>query len=167
MHSNEQCCLIVLKSNRSRITHILKLKYVDFKIHKSEQIEQLQTDRQMDKFLVTQCHKFDSCVKIHCYNKLCYEVWVKGNVFTLVCHSVHGGGGLPTRGLHPGGVCLQEGRVFAYRGSASGGSAYRGICLQWVCLQGWSAHPPIPELEKRAVCILLECFLVLFLFFTD
>ena len=38
----------------------------------------------------------------------------QGNVFTPICHSVHGGEG----GLHPGGVCL-GGSVF--RGSACGG----------------------------------------------
>ena len=62
-----------------------------------------------------------------------------GNVFSPVCHSVHRGGGgwLPSmhyrsHDQHPGG-------------SARKGSPYR---------LGWA------ELGKRAVRILLECFLV-------
>ena len=40
------------------------------------------------------------------------------------------------------------------------GSAYRGsLHLGEVCIGG--GHIPIPELEKRAVLILLECFLIL------
>ena len=67
----------------------------------------------------------------------------QGNVFIPVCHSVHGGGGgSPTgRGLHLG----EE------------GSAYRGTASKRV------GQTP-PQLEKRAVCILLECFIV-FLYF--
>ena len=47
----------------------------------------------------------------------------QGNVFTLVCHSVHGGG-LPPGGLHLRGVCLQ------------------GVCIWGVCIQGVGQTPP-------------------------
>ena len=67
-----------------------------------------------------------------------------------------GGRGLCLRG---GGVCLQggglptEGRWSAYRGR--GLSPTEG---------GWAEPPPTSEPEKRAVCILLECFLVTLIF---
>ena len=76
------------------------------------------------------------------------------------------------------GICIQGGlprgggSASASRGSASKGdweglpgSASRGVCIQG----GW-ADPPSPEIlgilwnmvNRRAVCILLECFLVHF-----
>ena len=57
----------------------------------------------------------------------------QGNDFTRVCQSVHGGeGDLPPV----------------------------GVCLLMVCLQegGWA--DPLPEPERQAVRILLECFLI-------
>ena len=57
----------------------------------------------------------------------------QGNVFTRVCHFLHGEGGLhPGGGMHPGGgICIQE-----------GGSASRGVCLQGVCIQAGLDRPP-------------------------
>ena len=55
---------------------------------------------------------------------------------------LHPGGG----GLHPGGGGLHPG----------GGGLHPG---KGVCNQGLDSLPP-PELGKRALCILLECFLV-------
>ena len=108
---------------------------------------------------------------------------VQGNIFTPVCHSVHG----------VGVVCIQgglpPGEGSASRGSASwGGSASREVCLCWVCIQG-GLHPmgsasigvcllggsvsvvggevgQTPQralqdtVNKRAERILLECILV-------
>ena len=77
------------------------------------------------------------------------EVW--GKVMFLhvsVILSPEGGG------LHPEGVCIQ-GRL-PTGGFASVGSASREGVYIW----GEWADPPPPELEKRAVHILLECFLV-------
>ena len=69
----------------------------------------------------------------------------QGNVFTLMCHSVHG------------------------RGSVLGGSTSRGVCIQGVYLGGEGKLGRPPEIHeilrdtvnRRAVRILLECFLVL------
>ena len=55
-----------------------------------------------------------------------------------------------------GGVCLQ---VSLHRGGLPTG----GICIQGCLHLGGCADPP-PELEKWAVRILLECFLVWILF---
>ena len=72
----------------------------------------------------------------------------QGNVFTHVCHSAHMG----RRGLHPGG-------------SASKGE---------VCIQGELGRPPFQDtwdsvlwdtVNKRAVRILLECFLVVIFYY--
>ena len=63
----------------------------------------------------------------------------QGNIFTCVCHSVQMGSGFP--------ACI-TGHM-----ASIGGSAFRGVCLQGV-------RQPPPKLEKRAVRILLECFLV-------
>ena len=75
-------------------------------------------------------------------------------------HDQHGGGGLPpvgsaSRGLHPGGS------------ASTGGSAYRGgVCIQESASREQSAYngegwaDPQPELGKREVRILPECFLV-------
>ena len=81
---------------------------------------------------------------------------------------------LQGEGLHPRGGCIQVGGMpwglHPGRGSKSGGSASgrKGSVSREVCMQGerGSLHPggwlgrPIPELEKRTVRILLECFLV-------
>ena len=63
------------------------------------------------------------------------------NVFTRVCHSVHGGG-------LPGGICLQMGGCLREGLPRGGGSASRG-------------NGQTPQPEKWAVRMLLECFLVL------
>ena len=76
----------------------------------------------------------------------------QGNAFTPVCHSVHGVGG----GFQ---ACIT-----GHMTSIQGRSASRWVCKEGVCLQGGlGRHPslfPPPELRKRAVRILLECFLV-------
>ena len=66
----------------------------------------------------------------------------QGNVFTGVFLSTERGG-VPTGGLH---VCIQW------------GLPTKGVCLG-VCIErrGWV---DLPELEKRAVCMILKCFLV-------
>ena len=88
--------------------------------------------------------------------------------------SASGGGGLASRGR---GVCIQgEGSASRGRGvcikvrkSASRGSASWGI---GVCIQGegsasgWGGGQT-PELEKRAIHILLECFLDTLIFLYD
>ena len=70
-----------------------------------------------------------------------------------------GRGGFPTGGLHGGGVCLQ-GRL------PSGGlpTGAGVVCLGWGSESRgpvWGIEEVPPELEKRVVCILLECFFVL------
>ena len=92
------------------------------------------------------------------------EIWGQGNVFTHVCHSVHRGGGgwLPSmhHRSHNLGVYIQGwGSASRGRGYVSGGE---GGCIQgwgFVSGGGWTDPPPA-ELGKRAVRILLECFLV-------
>ena len=90
-------------------------------------------------------------------------------VFTGVCLSIGGGVSLPTaEGLHVGG------------GLPTGGeSASRGVCIRagvFACGVG-SLHTvgsasrgglgrPYPELEKRVISILLECFLFEYSFHT-
>ena len=100
-------------------------------------------------------------------NKVCL---VQGNVFTGVCLST-GGGGFPAcitghmTSIHREST---SGEMSALRvGYASGGSAYREVCPSGVCLLGGRVlgRPP-PELEKRMVHILLECFLVSSLIYT-
>ena len=61
------------------------------------------------------------------------------------------GGGLPPGGLPTGGFASKEG--LPQGALPTRRSAYKGVCLQGV------DRPPEPE--KWAVCILLECFLVL------
>ena len=98
-------------------------------------------------------------VKRQCFDQhWTYEVAVfttrkrslgQGNVFTPVCHSVHGREvlvGLP--------ACI-TGRM-----TSMGGSAYRGVCIGGGAYRGVGQTPLELELEKRAVRILLECFLV-------
>ena len=95
------------------------------------------------------------------------DVWGKVMLLRLsVCSQGSGGLTAGGVGLHPGGL--------HFRGSASGSlhpreSAYRGrgfcilgVCIgaRWVCTQEGCADSP-QELEKRAVRIPLECFLVI------
>ena len=96
--------------------------------------------------------------------------------------SAYRGGGV----MHSGGVLPTQEGVCIQRGSASrGDSTYRqkgvclqvvciqgvgvclqgglhpgtrGICIQGICLQRVGGMPNPPELEKRAVRILMECF---------
>ena len=80
----------------------------------------------------------------------------QGNVFTPVCHSVHGGGG--RRGLCPnmhhrshdsgGGVCVQE----------------QGSLSRRVSVKENPQDRDLPDGNERAVSILLECILVPFHF---
>ena len=77
-------------------------------------------------------------------------------------------------GLHPGGGLHQGGCPYL-EGSASGESASRGVCTQGVCIQvgvcilgvciwrGELDRPPstTDTVDKQAVCILLECMLVI------
>ena len=107
----------------------------------------------------------------------------QGNVFILVCHSVHRGGGLCPRmhhRSHDSGISVQGGslsRGSLYRGSLYRGSLSRRISVQsrgalsrgglcpGVSVQGVSVRE-IPQTEtplyghEWAVCILLECILV-------
>ena len=68
----------------------------------------------------------------------------QGNIFTPVCHSVHGGG------LLPGGACSWGGAWS--RGYAPGGCLVQGL--------GGARWRPPGRLLLRAVRILLECILV-------
>ena len=71
----------------------------------------------------------------------------KGNIFAPVCHSVH-----------RGGICLSSCRPPPSRHPPSGAGTHT---------PPWSRHPPPAQcmlgdtVNKRAVCILLECNLVL------
>ena len=100
----------------------------------------------------------------------------QGNVFTPVCDSVHGGGGLchMTRGgLRPRGLCLgvsvQGGLCLG--GLWSRGSLSRGVSVQVGGLSGWGVSVRVGGLcpgggslsrgvSVREVRILLECILV-------
>ena len=99
----------------------------------------------------------------------------QGNIFTPVCHSVHGGGGrggipaciagdIPAC-LAAGGcaipACLAVGGVLSQHALQQG----EGGLLRMGLLQGGGAggHPP-GRLLLRAVRILLECILVSFIF---
>ena len=68
-------------------------------------------------------------------------------MFSQACviPSVHGGKGLPEGGLHPGGSAWEG----LPRGSASGGWEDPHNQILWDMVKEW------------AVCILLECILVL------
>ena len=71
----------------------------------------------------------------------------QGNVFIGVC--------LCTDGVSfP--ACITGHMTSSQGGLPRGG----GFCLKGVCLRGWVEQTPQPELEKWAVRILLECFLV-------
>ena len=96
------------------------------------------------------------------------EVWGKVIFSEASVILFTGGGGLPTGGsslgggciqgrdLHlGGGVCLWRVYIQGIRGLHLG----EGVCLQGVHIQGGLGNPR-PESEKRAVRILLECFLV-------
>ena len=57
----------------------------------------------------------------------------QGNVFTLACHSVYGGRGSASWGLHPGGL-------------SPAGSAYRkGSVYRRFCIQGDQTEPSPPS----------------------
>ena len=107
--------------------------------------------------MLTHAANLDCTRPLKQYRTIYYRPQTKFGVrscFTRECHSVLGGG-LPTGGggvLHRGGGVLHPGGS-AYRR----GSAYTGVCPRGE--GGYWADPP--ELEKRAVRILLECFLVL------
>ena len=80
----------------------------------------------------------------------------QGNVFTLVCHSVHGGVGFP--------ACTGEGgwlpSMHWEGGLASQHALRRGG--GWLPSMYWGGGLlPSMHQEKRAVCILLEYFLVI------
>ena len=70
----------------------------------------------------------------------------QGNIFTSVCHSVHGGGLVSQHasqviwpgGLHPGAP-------------ASGGSLHlEGVCIQGICIQGGLGRSPIEYYRIRS-----------------
>ena len=94
-----------------------------------------------------------SCLKHHGFS---LRVWVgqklifslgQVNIFTPVCHSVHRGGLASQHALGNGGLASQH---------ALGRGVGFPVCTgegEW----GWL---PSMHWEKRAVCILLECFLV-------
>ena len=97
----------------------------------------------------------------------------EGNVFTPVCHSVHRGGGVSvpactTDHMNSGGLC--PGRVSVQRRSLTwvGESLPRGVFVQgWRSLLGrppGQRHPPYGN--ERTVCILLECILVHFCWYS-
>ena len=73
-------------------------------------------------------------------------IFTKGNVFTLVCHSVHRGVSVQ-QGLCPGGLCLGGGSwsrrvsvqmVSVQGGLSLGGSMSRRSVSSGVCVQRWS-----------------------------
>ena len=108
--------------------------------------------------------------------EICLEMWVpcslvlllppanlgQGNVFTHVCHSVHGSG------LYDVTSCLATWCHVPSRGSLSliPCSFQRGLCLEVLYPnglslgEGVSVGRPLPESEKQVVRILLESFLV-------
>ena len=93
----------------------------------------------------------------------------QGNVFTPVCHSVHGGwgGGVSVPGritgrMIGGGLC-PRGTMSGGRGDlCPRGSVARGVSVQGgLCPRRVSVQVPTPPYShERAVHILLECILV-------
>ena len=85
----------------------------------------------------------------------------QGNVLTPVCHSVYTGEGVSLQGgLHLGEGSLHPGGTSAYTGVCPQGG--RGSASRGVYNGGDLSNPNSPlQLEKRVVCILLECFLVI------
>ena len=101
-------------------------------------------------------------------NGLCLQIFTarkrgpgQGNVFTPVCYSVHGGGeglasqhalgkgvGFPAGNGKGGGLASQHAL-----GKGVGFPAGNGKGGAWLPSMHWNW-------EKRAICILLECFLV-------
>ena len=87
----------------------------------------------------------------------------QGNVCTSVCHSVHrGGGSFPAcitghmTSIHRGWLLSMHHRPHDQYPGRGGLHPRRGLPMgKW-----WADTPLLPELEKRAVRILLECFLV-------
>ena len=84
----------------------------------------------------------------------------QGNIFTPVCHSVHGEGRRAW--------LLWGGHAWLLRGDAwllRGGGGMRG-CSQWGCVHGclgghaWDTMTHGDTVNERAVRILLECILV-------
>ena len=106
----------------------------------------------------------------------------QGNIFTPVCHSVHGGGHAWQGGMAGGHAW--SGGVLGMGGMRGQGGMHgeRGVCMAGECVwqrghawqrgacmtkggrHAWYACPPyeIRLVNARAVCILLECILVVF-----
>ena len=107
------------------------------------------------------------CFKFHAVFTARKRSLGQGNIFTPVCHSVHGGGGawsqgvgVPGRGVPGRGVC--SGGVPA---SGGGGTCSQGCLLPGGAWSRGSARGGGGELLLRAVHILLECILVFWGFF--
>ena len=103
----------------------------------------------------------------------------QGNVFTPAYHSVHRGKGVGFPACITGHMTSIWGKGVTGHMTRGGGSASRemvclrgdgglhprAVCIQWggrsASKEGWAEPPPPPpELGKRVVRILLECFLV-------
>ena len=83
----------------------------------------------------------------------------EGNVFAPVCHSVNRGGWLPSMHYRPHDQDLAGEGESAFRGRGLTTKGPAGLTT------GGLAIPlSLPELGKRAVRILLECYLVLYYF---
>ena len=91
-------------------------------------------------------------------------IWGGGGWLSSMHHRSHDQGG-----LHPGGGSASSGRVCIRGGLPPGESASRGLGRSpQVCLRVGVGRAPPPEIHgilrdtvnKRVVCILLECILV-------
>ena len=94
---------------------------------------------------------------------------LEGNIFTPVCDSVHTGGGVHGEGdAWQRGYVWQTGRVHDKEGHVWQGGMHggRGVHGKGVCMARGQERACVHERQplKRAVCILLECILVILWF---
>ena len=86
------------------------------------------------------------------------EVWGKVLLINLSLSRGSLSRGALSRGLSPEGSVSR--RAFWPEGSLSRGSLARGVSIQGVSGQGPLSGRPLQSSNKQAVCILLECILV-------